>query len=482
MKTKNIADTIEFLRRKLIRYRNFIIYKNISQYIPEEYGDKTKLIEYHKSRVTGPEPCVCHAPTRSLYIDMQGKYTACCFNRVHVFGKYPEDNLKGIIAGEKRKFLQKELCRSNFMYGCQHCHRLIESGNFEGTEARLYDTLKKQENFPSEIIFELDNTCNLSCLMCHEGFSSSIARKKGVELIKENFDDNFFEQLKNLIPYLKVAKFLGGEPFLIQVYYRIWDLIIEINPKCKIILQTNGTIFNEKIRNYLLKGNFYIGVSIDSLEKEKFESIRAGADFQIVLKNLEEFKKISRKKNNYMNISVCPMLQNIYEIPQIIEFCNNNGFFVYFNTVYTKGFAINDADEEQLSEIIKFLKSTKITGKSYIGKRNLKFYADLIRNIENIYEQKEILSRPYKRVLRISKNEFYKVLSSKAKEIQNIQLDYDLFGDIPDEFYISEKDKERLLNLNPQNLADALAKESKDEIKSRLMNFVLKGDFSKNEI
>jgi MoaA/NifB/PqqE/SkfB family radical SAM enzyme len=482
LKAKKIADTIEFLKRKLIRYRNLIIYKNINQYIPKEYGDKTKLLEYQKSRVTGPEPCVCHAPSRSLYIDMQGKFTACCFNRVYVFGRYPENNLQDIISGEKRKFLQKELCRSNFMYGCQHCHRLIESGNFEGTEARLYDTLQKQDIFPSEIIFELDNTCNLSCLMCHEGFSSSIARKKGVEIIKTNYDDNFFEQLKKLIPYLKVAKFLGGEPFLIQVYYRIWDLIIEINPKCKIILQTNGTIFTEKIRNYLLKGNFYIGVSIDSLNKEKFETIRVGADFEIVLKNLEEFKKISRKKNNYMNISVCPMLQNIYEIPKIIEFCNKNGFFVYFNTVYTKGFAINDAEEEHLSNIIKFLKSTKITGKSYIAKRNLKFYYDLIRNIENIYKQKENLSRPYKRNLRICKKEFYQILSLKAKEIQNIELDYDLFADLPDEFYISEKDKERLFALNPRDLADVLSKESKYEIRSRLMNFIEKGDFSKNEI
>jgi MoaA/NifB/PqqE/SkfB family radical SAM enzyme len=116
LKAKKIADTIEFLKRKLIRYRNLIIYKNINQYIPKEYGDKTKLLEYQKSRVTGPEPCMCHAPSRSLYIDMQGKFTACCFNRVYVFGRYPENNLQDIISGEKENPSKRALSQQFYVW------------------------------------------------------------------------------------------------------------------------------------------------------------------------------------------------------------------------------------------------------------------------------------------------------------------------------------------------------------------------------
>ena len=128
--------------------RNKIRYRNLSDLINPAFGNKDKLLAYNKSRVTGPEPCVCHAPSRSLYFDIHGKATACCFNRANVLGKFPENSISEIIDGGKRRFLQTELCRQNFMYGCQHCHKLIEAGNFDGAESRLYDNLKDQAYVP----------------------------------------------------------------------------------------------------------------------------------------------------------------------------------------------------------------------------------------------------------------------------------------------------------------------------------------------
>jgi len=460
------------------KLRNRIRYRNLSELIQPAFGKKENILAYNQTRVTGPEPCVCHAPLRSLYFDIHGKATACCFNRAHVLGKFPENSISEIINSDKRMFLQTELCRQNFMYGCQHCHKLIEAGNFDGVEARLYDNLKDQGITPSEITFELDNTCNLECVMCHEEFSSTIAKAKGLERIRHPYNAEFLEQLRAYIPKLKVAKFLGGEPFLINIYYEIWDLILELNPKCRINLQTNGTIFNDRVKSYLDRGNFYIGISIDSLQKDRYESIRKNAVFEDVMSNIDKFIEISRKKNNYVNISVCPMQQNRDEIPDLVNFCNQKNVFIYFNTVYTAGFAISELSEEELLEMLTRYRAAKFNAKGVIAKRNLRFYNDLISNFESWYQVKEQASRLTRRRHNWNSELLKEVLVSKAaKDDFTIELIIRIFQTLNEEFLLSDQEVENLNSVKSDELIFAANNETEEQLRERIKRFIDKGKF-----
>jgi len=478
LKKYKISNIKWYLSVSFRKLRNQIRFNNLNKHISEGFVNKDILIKYNKSRVTGPEPCVCHAPLRSLYFDIHGKATACCFNRTYILGQYPYNGISEIINGENRTFLQNQLCRQNFMYGCQHCHKLIDAGNFEGVEARLYDNLKNQKNVPSEIVFELDNTCNLECIMCHGEFSSSIAKKQGLSKIQHPYDDEFISQIKNYIPYLKVAKFLGGEPFLINIYYKLWDLIIDLNPKCKIILQTNGTIFNEKVKDYLNRGNFYIGISVDSLDKRNFEHIRKNAIFETVMNNIDEFIKVSNKKGNFVNISVCPMQQNWKEIPDIVKFCNARNVFIYFNTVYTEGFAISELPEEKLFEILTYYKTSKIAAKSYIAKRNSRFFRNFISNVESWYNVKEIESRFTRKRHLWNYNKLREALILKLNEDESaIKVLDEVIDKSNTEFYLSDENVQTLDNTKSEDIINALKTESKDKIRHRMLSFVEKGKF-----
>jgi len=474
-----ISDIVATFSGFVKKSRNKIRYRNLSDLINPAFGNKDKLLAYNKSRVTGPEPCVCHAPSRSLYFDIHGKATACCFNRANVLGKFPENSISEIIDGGKRRFLQTELCRQNFMYGCQHCHKLIEAGNFDGAESRLYDNLKDQAYVPSEIIFELDNTCNLECAMCHGEFSSSIAKRQGLDKIKHPYSPEFLKQLEAYTPSLKVAKFLGGEPFLISIYYEIWDLIIKLNPKCKINLQTNGTVFNDRVKSYLEKGNFYVGISVDSLQKERFESIRKNAVFENVMDNIDRFIEISKKKNNYVNISVCPMQQNWEEIPAIVEYCNRKNVFVYFNTVYTSGFAISEMPEDKLLEILEFYKSVKIEGTGIIAKRNIRFFENLTSNIESWYAAKEEASRPYRRRHLWNTHMLELKMLGKLKNHENLSpVITEVFKPLEKEFYLSDNDLISLENIKEEDVVQSAENESVEEIRKRILLFIETGRFN----
>ncbi len=469
-----LSEILSYGKVLIKKTENRIRYRNLGSYISEDFGNKEMLIKYNRSRTTGPQPCVCFAPSRSIYFDIHGKATACCFNRPYVFGKFPENTLEEIINGEKRKFLQNELCRQNFMYGCQHCHKLIEGGNFEGLEARLYDNLKDQNYLPSEIVFELDNTCNLECLMCHEEFSSSIARTKNLDKIMHPYNSEFIEQLKPYIVNLKVAKFLGGEPFLINIYYEIWDLIIEINPKCKIILQTNGTIFNDRIKSYLERGNFYIGISVDSLKKEVFEYIRKNAEFDKVMKNIEKFITISRKKNNYVNISVCPMQQNWKEIPDLVEFCNRHNVFIYFNTVYTEGFALSELSHTELSEILDLWKARSFGKLGIIGRRNVEGFRGVVSQFEKYYQTK------YDDYIKNAKRHLFTIDMLKEIFIDKLRSDEKAYSAVLDvfeiikvsSFYLSDKDVFELQNITEDQIKYAVETMTKNELQNKLSEII----------
>jgi MoaA/NifB/PqqE/SkfB family radical SAM enzyme len=201
------------------------------------------------------------------------------------------------------------------------------------------------------------------------------------------YDDNFVEQLTEFIPHLKKAQFAGGEPFLIKVYHQIWEKIIELSPDCIIGVQTNGTILNDTVRSLLNRGNFQVGVSLDSLQKDTYESIRKNASYDDVMQNIRYFTEYSKNKNIPMHITVCPMRINWKELPALVEFCNVLNVFIRFNTVWKPAqYALWNLPPDELKEICNYLFDKKPVGNNPVSKKNSRYYSGYINQINSWYE------------------------------------------------------------------------------------------------
>ena len=341
--------------------------------------------DYNRSRSRGARILLCHAPFSNMYFTSDGRITNCCYNRDFLLGIYPAVDPASAWKGSENRELRNAVAGYDLGKGCFQCRHWIESRNFEAVGARFYDKFPSREEYPVSMEFELSNSCNLECVMCNERYSSRIAESR--KLIPAHgmaYDDRFLESLEEFIPHLREAKFLGGEPFFMDIYYRIWEMIIATNPRCIIDVQTNATILNDRVRNLLLKGNFQIGVSIDSLQKEVFESIRKGAHFSTVLKNIGFFKSYCDKKGTFLHISFCPMRANWKEIPQMIEFSNNLNAFIYLNTVLEpKELAIWSLPPAELEEIITCLESSPVKSRSLIAARNKKHYTSFLDQLRS---------------------------------------------------------------------------------------------------
>ena len=303
---------------------------------------------------------ICRAPFTSVRLCLNGNMQICCANKDFVIGKYPQDSLHKAWFGDKIKILRESILSKDFSNGCGECLSQIEMGNISNIRAASYAHLPINKNgYPSLIEFEIDNTCNLECIMCNPLASSAINKNCHFTGHFENpyKQSGFIDDITKFMPYLKKASFIGGEPFLIPAYYDIWEKMLAVNKNIVINISTNGTILNEKIKIILNKGFFDITLSLDSINKNTYEKIRKNAHFEDVIKNIEFFKNYCLQKKTYFSIYVCPMVTNAYEIPELIKQFNKENIPVYFNTViFPHNLSICNLNPEKISDIIDFYK------------------------------------------------------------------------------------------------------------------------------
>jgi len=282
---------------------------------------------------------VCNAPFVSLNFKSTGIISACCMSRDYELGKYPESSLTDIWFGDKIKEMRNAIDNFDFTKGCTKCFKQIKAGNYENSLLAAFHNKEMTSNniFPLMLEFEMSSICNYECIMCGGDWSSAIRknREKRSPLISP-YDEKFLEQLAMFAPYLKYARFLGGEPFATPLYYKIWDMLYKYTPNININITTNGSIFNQNVIDLFNRYNdVTLCISIDSLNPETYNFIRRNGDLNRVLTNINSIREYEQKNKRkiFQDIAVCPMIQNWREIPDLLKYCDENKLFIHFNTV-----------------------------------------------------------------------------------------------------------------------------------------------------
>lgn len=367
------------------------IHRTFSGFAKSSTSESSSINEYQNHRPAGKMKKICYAPYRSIYFSANGNVNPCCLNRSHIYGKWPENSIQQIWNNKKMLELKDALSCYDFSKGCFQCKQRIENGNFDAVEAILYDKLPPSRKFPLMMEFELSNKCNLNCLMCTPELSSGVRRHYNPQNpIISVYNQIFIKELEPFIPYLYRTKFLGGEPFFIDIYFNIWEKILSMNPSCEIQIQTNGTILNSSIKDLLSRGNFRVSVSIDSFEKENYQNIRRGSSFSSTLDNIFWFAEYANKKKYPFGISVCPIQQNWDELPEIVEKCNELDAIIYFNTVwYPSNCSLFSLSPEKLQNVIKTLQQARLSGHSPVTKKNKYHFECMINHLIAWQKQKE---------------------------------------------------------------------------------------------
>jgi MoaA/NifB/PqqE/SkfB family radical SAM enzyme len=341
---------------------------------------------YNKSRNIPDTDRICHAPFSNMYFNTQGD-VAVCWLTFHKPEKYsPEKTVMDIWKGANFERIRQSINERNLNFACETCKKHLQDGNFVNVLAKAYDNDYSSTDFPSIMEFELSNTCNLACTMCN-GLLSSRIRKERDQLppLKSPYGDKFVQELRGFIPHLKEARFNGGEAFMINLNYKIWDQIFELNPGLRIVAATNGTYLNPRVKEYLAKGNFHLNISIDGFTKETYEKIRIHGDFDLLMENVKFYRAYCREHDRTLCIMINPMRQNWWEMSDFVNWCNELGIHLWYNTIVRpEDQSIWNLPSEKLREIYETLSKAPIHPRKDTPKG---IYDYNVRTFQNLVHQ-----------------------------------------------------------------------------------------------
>jgi molybdenum cofactor biosynthesis enzyme MoaA len=288
---------------------------------------------YNKTRSFFARKYLCHAPFKAIRFGLGGHISVCCLNKADSPGHYPHITIKEAWSSTALTSLRMAFVQNLFPPGCEECASTINRGAYNSVKSRHYDIVHNARGTPAMIEFELQNTCNLKCIMCSAFYSSALMPQELENKHNNIYDMHFVDQLRPYASHLKFASFVGGEPFLIDLYFDIWTLLTQANPNIKININTNGTILNERVKQMLFQGNFDISLSLDSIVPETYAKIRVNATLSKTLENVRFFYNYCKNKGTIFSIWACPMTLNCFEIPDLLTYFNNMQVPVYFNHV-----------------------------------------------------------------------------------------------------------------------------------------------------
>ena len=358
-------------------------FNNITQ-CPSKHFDSIdlKIIEaYNETRVDTDKDLLCYAPFKNIYFNIVGN-AAPCWLSFKDSDYYRGKSISEIWFGKKFEQIRHNISRNDLSGKCSLCEHYIKSGNYITPLAKAYDNQYKPGKYPVMLELELANTCNLECVMCNGILSSSISKnRRNITPFQAPYDDTFVEQLLEYIPHLEEIRFNGGEPFLNDIYYKIWEKVLIIKPGIKIVIATNGTVLNEKVKNILERGHFDINLSLDSLIKEIYENIRINANFEKTISNLDYFQDYCLRKKSTLCILTNPMPQNWHELPEFIHFCNERNLPIWFNTIQSPfKHALWPLSSDKLNEIYTTLSNYSFTGNEIKAHsfHNIEVYHNLV--------------------------------------------------------------------------------------------------------
>ena len=152
---------------------------------------------------------------------------------------------------------------------------------------------------------EPTNACNLECRTC----SIDGSRKRGLmdlDLFRRIIDDAAGSGV------YEVALFLGGEPLLHKDLPEMIRYVAEkgLEPR----VYTNACLLTpERSEQILDAGLTFLGLSIDGDNKEEYESMRIGSDFDEVMNNVITFLKLKKEKGlsqPYVSLQMIKLLEN----------------------------------------------------------------------------------------------------------------------------------------------------------------------------
>jgi radical SAM protein with 4Fe4S-binding SPASM domain len=191
---------------------------------------------------------------------------------------------------------------------------------------------KKASAYPSVIIFEITNRCNLYCTACRYT-PTHILDQSGEDAkipLGEMDLKIFYRAVDEASDYLLLAlMYLAGEPLLNPDIFKMLKKADE--RKVPVILSTNGMLLNRANCIKLIESGIdLVKIALSGYRQESYEKEHRGGNIKVVLDNISTLVEIKKMYKSDAIIMVDYILfeHNEQDFPLMQRFCDNLGIMI----------------------------------------------------------------------------------------------------------------------------------------------------------
>jgi sulfatase maturation enzyme AslB (radical SAM superfamily) len=160
------------------------------------------------------------------------------------------------------------------------------------SDIRKADRMVEAEKFPSVILIDNCNACNLRCSMCDH---PNVKQYRKIQLMDWSLYTKIIDEIAIERPDARVWQIFFGDPFMCR------DIAKRIEyAKSKgltdVVLNTNGVLMKpEKAEAVIRAGLDALYVGIDSATVETYDKIRIGGNFEKAVANVLAYRDLLKK-------------------------------------------------------------------------------------------------------------------------------------------------------------------------------------------
>jgi MoaA/NifB/PqqE/SkfB family radical SAM enzyme len=283
----------------------------------------------------------CAAPWRGLHINPRGDVKTCCAGDPNMLGNLNSSTIAEILHSPAMQHIRQSI-KSGEPHA--YCYNCVQAERYGRSERDWHNSLNPEfdpatasltEHRPVLIDVRWNTTCNLSCNYCAEACSSKWAALKQMSVASgaRPYYESVCDYLAQHQEHIREIALVGGEPLLLPENNRLLDVI----PKnCIVTLITNGSVEleNNQIFQKLAQRN-RVGWSISfDNTKERFEYVRHGANWDLLLRNLDLIQQLMTTQGHWGGIHAVYNIYNASRLLEFHEFARSRGLAIHWQSLY----------------------------------------------------------------------------------------------------------------------------------------------------
>ena len=313
----------------------------------------------------------CALAYHGVCVNQDGTLDPCCqYTNPFLYKRLPFTEFEEFDR-TVRQAMRDDFAAGRQHEGCQKCYQ---------EEAAGWTTLRNFANnwYPEvgsqiyHVELRLGNYCNLKCIMCSPGSSSSISVER--QQHAEKFSSigiypyvpemphywettEFFQFSDDFLSHIQRINITGGEPFMIPEVTAMLDRLMPLKQTIALSFNTNMTLLGEKLLTRLKEfTNLEICISLEGIG-EMNNYLRYPSQWTTIDANIQKVKQ--QIPQAHLSVNHTFQHASAYSLPGLAEYCTANQISLHMTLVQGDAYlGLTSVPGKDLDRLAKWAEQT----------------------------------------------------------------------------------------------------------------------------